>query len=300
MEVRLRVTHFNGLSRPREVPLTVNESGIDIGRALTSDLCLEDPERIVSGLHARIHTRDGRIWLTDLSRNGTYLNDAPDPIPAHRPLELHDGDRLGIGSYGVFVYFGVSSVSSLTTPQQASAESGTETLARFDPRLGPVEESATAVWPLPERPATDDLCAVTTVFDTTLAGMMPLGAVSATPQIQGLADATQPYIPRLTSLDDESTAVVPALNEADEPAMGASVQAALCRLLARFEPAVLEQRFIGVPASDQDLSMEDKARCWEAFRAVYGQLTTEAMMDFMQGLDDAFDLNDPERRERPH
>lgn len=292
MEVRLRVTHCNGLSRPREVPLTMSEAGIDIGRALISDLCLEDPERVVSGLHARIHTHEGRIWLTDLSRNGTYLNDAPDPISAHHPVELHDGDRLGVGPYEVLVSLGASLVSSLAKPRQIREESKTEALAQFDPSPGPVEESATAVWSLPELPATDtgapdDPFAATAVIDATQAGVMPTGVASATTLIQGPpADEIRPSIPGLPSLDEGPTEVMPALTGTDERVMDTDVQAALHRLLERFEPAVLERRFVGVPATDRGLSMEDKARCWEGFRAIYAQLATEAMTDFMPGFDD--------------
>lgn len=161
MEIRVRVVRRDGLGRPREVPLTVSESGIEIGRALTSDLCLEDHERVVSGLHARIQARGGRIWLTDLSRNGTCLNDNPAPIAAHRPVELHDGDRLMIGPYAVHVAFGASSPTvSFTKPQQpapnASLQSDatlafsdeasrTEVLNAVDSGQGRIEEPKTEV-----------------------------------------------------------------------------------------------------------------------------------------------------------
>lgn len=265
MEVRLRVTHCNGSSRPREVPLTLREAGIDIGRALTSDLCLEDPERVVSGLHARIQAREGAIWLTDLSRNGTYLNGASDPMPAHRPVELHDGDRFGIGPYEVLVLLGASSSASLAGPRQTVETSTTP---------ASVEESATTVWSFPKPGAVDDGFAATTLLDAT--------------QIQRpLADETRSGFPNTLSLDDGPTAVVPALTGTNAQATDAGVHAALHSLLARFEPAALERRLVGILASDQGLSMEDKARCWDGFRAIHAQLVAEAVTDFMQGLDEA-------------
>jgi type VI secretion system FHA domain protein len=311
MEVRLRVTHCNGLSRPREVPLTVNEAGIDIGRALISDLCLEDPERVVSGLHARIHTHQGRIWLTDLSRNGTHLNDAPDPVPAHRPVALHDGDRLGIGSYEVLVSFGASSVSSLAWPRQVPVDASlcqeatppyqsdapTHVLSQLDPGHGAADESRTDVWSLPNLSA-DDPFAATAVLDATLAGV-----TSAMTQVhEPLVDEITHAIPSFSGLDDRPTQIMPASLEAGYPAppshndedvqapdmaMDSGIQAALSTLLARFDPAALERQFVGDTGLNQGLSLEDKATCWDGFSTVYEQLVAEASADFMQRFDEA-------------
>ncbi|MBK1721547.1 type VI secretion system-associated FHA domain protein TagH [Thiocystis violacea] len=106
MELNLRVTNRQGQTSPREVTLSLAQGGITIGRGLGNDLCLEDPERVISGSHARIEARDGGVWITDSSRNGTYLNHAADPIPSHQSVALYDGDRLGIGPYDVVVGFG--------------------------------------------------------------------------------------------------------------------------------------------------------------------------------------------------
>ncbi|MBK1717789.1 type VI secretion system-associated FHA domain protein TagH [Thiocystis violacea] len=110
MELTLRVMSRQDQRQERQVELTLTERGITIGRGLGNDLCLEDPERVVSGQHARIDPRDGGVWVTDTSRNGTYLNDAEDPIPAHQAVALYAGDRLGIGPYDVLVSFGVETV----------------------------------------------------------------------------------------------------------------------------------------------------------------------------------------------
>ena len=303
MQVRLRVTHCNGSGRPREIPLTLSESCIDIGRALTSDLCLEDPERIVSGLHARIHTRDDRIWLTDLSRNGTHLNGASDPIPVRCPVELHDGDRIGIGPYEVLVLLGASSSVPPAKPRRHLEEPRTEALSRFDPRPDSTPESATAVWSPPELPTTvsdtlvmGDPCAATARLDVTAAGVMPAEVDSATTLVQGPPmDETQPCIPSLPSLDEGATAAMPASIRTDAWAMDAEVRAARRALLALLEPAALERRFVGVPSSDLGLSVEDKARCWDGFRAIHRRLVAESMTDGLSGGDDASDRDAPER-----
>ncbi len=106
MELNLRVINRQGQTSERQVKLSLRGGGITVGRGLTNDLCLEDSERVVSSSHARLEARDGCVWITDLSRNGTYLNDAPDPIPANQSVALCNGDRLGIGPYEILVSLG--------------------------------------------------------------------------------------------------------------------------------------------------------------------------------------------------
>lgn len=77
--------------------------GGSIGRAGDNDWVLPDPERYVSGRHARIEYRAGSYWLTDTSSNGTYVNGATDPQSAIGPRELKDGDRLRMGDYDLVV-----------------------------------------------------------------------------------------------------------------------------------------------------------------------------------------------------
>lgn len=125
MQLSLRVTNRQGQAFEREVKLDLAEGSISVGRAVTNDLCLDDPERVVSGSHARIEVRDGGVWITDTSRNGTYLNNAVDPIPAHQSVALYDGDQLGIGPYDVVVGFGGETpiqAEEIPDPFSASAD----------------------------------------------------------------------------------------------------------------------------------------------------------------------------------
>ncbi len=103
MELNLRVVNRQTQGLDREAGLDLTEGGITIGRSPTNDLCLDDPERVVSGHHARLDLRDGGVWVTDTSRNGTYLNRAADPLPSHQAIALYDGDRLTIGPYDILV-----------------------------------------------------------------------------------------------------------------------------------------------------------------------------------------------------
>ena len=106
MELDLHVVNRQAQTPGWDAHLNLAEGGITIGRSPTNALCLEDPERVVSGQHARIDARDGGVWITDTSRNGTYLNDAAEPLPAHQSMALYDGDRLTIGPFEIIVAIG--------------------------------------------------------------------------------------------------------------------------------------------------------------------------------------------------
>ncbi|HXS30233.1 MAG TPA: FHA domain-containing protein, partial [Steroidobacteraceae bacterium] len=55
--------------------IVLGVSGGSIGRALDNDWALPDPRRYLSGLHARIHVRQGGYYLEDCSTNGVFVND---------------------------------------------------------------------------------------------------------------------------------------------------------------------------------------------------------------------------------
>lgn len=73
--------------------------GGSIGRAPDNDWVLPDPDRYISGQHARIDYRGGAYYLTDKSSNGVYVNDADQPVGRGTSLRLYDGDALRMGDY---------------------------------------------------------------------------------------------------------------------------------------------------------------------------------------------------------
>lgn len=103
MDLRLYLVNRQNRDFDREIPLAVTTTGVTLGRNPGNDLVLEDPERVVSGQHARLDLRHGGLWLTDTSRNGTFLNRAAEPVPSHQAVALYDGDSLAIGPYEIQV-----------------------------------------------------------------------------------------------------------------------------------------------------------------------------------------------------
>ena len=66
--------------------------GLSIGRSGEADVTIDD--HYASGVHARIFSREGRIYIEDMnSTNGTLLNDAS----LRGEAQLIDGDIVRIG-----------------------------------------------------------------------------------------------------------------------------------------------------------------------------------------------------------
>lgn len=103
MALRLRVVSNQAKALGGAVTRVFGVHGGTIGRAGDNDWVLPDPDRYISGKHARVEYRAGSYWLTDVSSNGTYVNEATDPQSAIGPRELKDGDRLRMGDYDVVV-----------------------------------------------------------------------------------------------------------------------------------------------------------------------------------------------------
>ncbi len=70
-----------------------------VGRDPAATWVLADPR--LSAQHLRIGFEAGRFYLTDLSRNGTFVNDQEQPIGRGQSHELADGDRIRIGDYRI-------------------------------------------------------------------------------------------------------------------------------------------------------------------------------------------------------
>lgn len=103
MALRLRIVSEHRRALGPRSSIVFGVGGGSIGRSADNDWVLPDPQRFLSGHHARIHFRHGLYLLEDTSTNGTYLNDAAEPIPKRTPCELHNGDMLRLGEYEVVV-----------------------------------------------------------------------------------------------------------------------------------------------------------------------------------------------------
>ena len=102
MALRLAIENVANLPDGGPISIAVpGKRGIDIGRDAHLDWTLPDPDRFISGKHCEIRYDAGAYVLTDVSSNGTFLNDSPNRMPG--PHRLRTGDRLLIGQYIIAV-----------------------------------------------------------------------------------------------------------------------------------------------------------------------------------------------------
>ena len=92
-------------------------SGGLIGREPTATWVLPDPR--LSAQHMRISFEAGRFRLTDLSRNGTFVNDLEQPLGKGQSCALADGDRIRVGDYRILVQLEAVAPARLDRPNGA-------------------------------------------------------------------------------------------------------------------------------------------------------------------------------------
>ncbi len=98
--------------------------GGSIGRQEGNDWTLPDPDRFLSTRHATVAFESGVWRLTDVSTNGTYINDPERAVSREEPLTLREGDRLFIGGYEILVQLiEVEAPSAGASPSPAEAQS---------------------------------------------------------------------------------------------------------------------------------------------------------------------------------
>ncbi|HVW69352.1 MAG TPA: type VI secretion system-associated FHA domain protein TagH [Steroidobacteraceae bacterium] len=103
MTLRLRVVSDQRRSLGDRSSIVLTADGGTIGRSADNDWVLPDPLRYVSAHHARVQFRNGRFYLQDVSTNGVFVNDEPDPISRRAPegYEIHNGDMIRVGDYQI-------------------------------------------------------------------------------------------------------------------------------------------------------------------------------------------------------
>src|SRR5579871_941675 len=103
MALRLRVVSEHSTRIGQLATKVFGVHGGTIGRASDNEWILPDPERYLSGKHARVDFRAGTYILVDTSSNGTYVNGAQVPLGKYHDYQLKDGDYLRIGEYELLV-----------------------------------------------------------------------------------------------------------------------------------------------------------------------------------------------------
>jgi type VI secretion system protein len=103
MALRLRVVSEHSTRLGALATKVFGVHGGTIGRATDNEWILPDPERYLSGKHARVDFRAGAYVLVDTSSNGTYVNGAQIPLGKYHDYALKDGDYVRLGEYELLV-----------------------------------------------------------------------------------------------------------------------------------------------------------------------------------------------------
>jgi type VI secretion system protein len=103
MALRLHVVSEHSTRLGSKATKVFGVHGGTIGRAADNEWILPDPERYLSGKHARVDFRAGNYVLVDTSSNGTYVNGAQVPLGKYHDYSLRDGDYIRLGEYELLV-----------------------------------------------------------------------------------------------------------------------------------------------------------------------------------------------------
>src|SRR6202020_2201243 len=103
MALRLRVVSEHSTRLGPLATKVFGGHGGTIGRGTDNEWILPDPERYLSGKHARVDFRAGAYILVDTSSNGTYVNGAQVPLGKYHDYPLKDGDYVRLGEYELLV-----------------------------------------------------------------------------------------------------------------------------------------------------------------------------------------------------
>ena len=103
MALRLRVVSEHSTRLGEKSTKVFGVHGGTIGRSTDNEWILPDPERYLSGKHARVDFRAGNYVLVDTSSNGTYVNGAEVPLGKSHDYLLKDGDYVRLGEYELLV-----------------------------------------------------------------------------------------------------------------------------------------------------------------------------------------------------
>ena len=103
MALRLRIVSEHARRLGSRSTKVFGVHGGSIGRATDNEWTLPDPERYLSGKHARVEFRAGAYFVVDGSSNGTFVNGAQAPLGKSKERELKDGDYLRLGDYEMLV-----------------------------------------------------------------------------------------------------------------------------------------------------------------------------------------------------
>ncbi|WP_426357574.1 type VI secretion system-associated FHA domain protein TagH [Pseudocolwellia sp. HL-MZ19] len=104
MELIFEIVSYHRLS-PEQISKKSIKDSITLGRSEENDWHLPDPEKVVSGVHAKVERQSDGFFIYDLSTNGLFINRSVEALGPNKSHKLMTDDLLTFGDYEVSVSF---------------------------------------------------------------------------------------------------------------------------------------------------------------------------------------------------
>lgn len=127
MGLLLSVISYQQLSPDLQARFSLEGTSAVVGRSQASDWFLPDNEKILSSSHAELTLVMDKYYITDVSTNGVFVNQAEKPLGKGNRHELQHGDQLSLGEYVIDVNIEQAYVSAETRSEVAMPSSFAET-----------------------------------------------------------------------------------------------------------------------------------------------------------------------------
>jgi predicted component of type VI protein secretion system len=261
MTLRLTIAK-SGTGAPAPTESVFPGDVVTVGRIQGNDVVLPDPDKRISGRHARLEKRDGAWTLTDVgSTNGTYLNDKK--VEAKKPHGLKSGDKISMGLFSLRVQIEIEGDFGATMkavdPDRAAGSLGEEAAIEYARRA---EET-------PEARAEG----LRAALRAGLAGLSPEQARAALAQVRARFEAEDSGTVVRKKPDGLSEAGFKSLQELSTHYLGE----------AKFESTDQIQKFCKLVEQSVDITLEWVSNCLKGRREFENQFNADLTLVFAKG-----------------
>lgn len=309
MSLTLRIQTCHHQFTPTASAVSFDASGGTIGRGTDNVLVLEDPDRSISRVQARIDYRNGMYYMTDLGRNPSLINGAA--LTHDTKVQLQNDDLLTIGAYEI-----VATITSEMAPVQF-AEASSSSL--FELPSAALPQSSLDHFEHNELAAAAILHADNDTYVSQHAdplgeslfgipfGEMPVSPMSIA-ENQHISPEEEPLPSKFASFDAAPIAIpddydpladflLPGSSQSTvdkQPAVSLSIdqitayqtvievamRTVRLAMLDRFNPAQIEGQLTASMNPDEMQSDSNKARMWDQMKLLYQSLSQEDDAEF--------------------
>jgi predicted component of type VI protein secretion system len=94
----------------------VEKTNYRIGRDVDNDWVIVSPNRLISRQHCVIELINNSCTITDLSKNGVFINNSPTPLGRETIGIINDGDVISLPGFKILVSFSETKTKNFSDP----------------------------------------------------------------------------------------------------------------------------------------------------------------------------------------